>query len=125
MRTRDQHFREHSRDPRKRNGRLSERGGRSRKYSPRPYFSVARQLLKVVDSLVPTAVTPVMMTTAMRAAIRPYSMAVAPDSSRTKREMRFMLVSNFSNTLGCPTPDELFSLAADIRHTKGGGLICA
>ena len=32
-------------------------------------------------SCVPTAVTAVMITTAIRAAIRPYSMAVAPDSS--------------------------------------------
>src|SRR5580704_19203042 len=36
-----------------------------------------------------------MITSAMRAAIRPYSMAVAPDSSRTKREIRFMEASNF------------------------------
>jgi hypothetical protein len=35
-------------------------------------------VLKAVDSLVPTAVTPLMMATAIWAAIRPYSMAVAP-----------------------------------------------
>ena len=38
--------------------------------------------LKVVLRLPPTVVTAVMMTTEMRAAIRPYSIAVAPDSSR-------------------------------------------
>jgi len=37
-------------------------------------------VVKVVESFVPTLVTPVMMTTAIRAAIRPYSIAVAPDS---------------------------------------------
>src|SRR5260370_37329190 len=43
-------------------------------------------LLKVLVSLVPTVVTAVTMTTATRPAMRPYSMAVAPESSRTKRE---------------------------------------
>jgi hypothetical protein len=38
-------------------------------------------VVKAVLSLVPRVVTAVMMTTAMRATIRPYSMAVAPDSS--------------------------------------------
>ena len=38
--------------------------------------------LKVVLRLPPTVVTAPMMTTEMRAAIRPYSIAVAPDSSR-------------------------------------------
>ena len=41
-------------------------------------------LVKVVERLVPTAVTPVMITTAIRAAIRPYSMAVAPRSFLAK-----------------------------------------
>src|ERR1043165_605099 len=48
------------------------------------YFSWVDRLVKVCDRLVPTAVTPVMITTAIRAAIRPYSMAVAPDSSLQK-----------------------------------------
>src|SRR6266446_9095040 len=43
-------------------------------------------LLKVLVSLVPTVVTAVTMTTATRPAMRPYSMAVAPESSRAKRE---------------------------------------
>src|SRR5215472_16651654 len=39
-------------------------------------------LLNVPLKFEPTAVTAVMITTAMSAAMRPYSMAVAPDSSR-------------------------------------------
>jgi len=38
-------------------------------------------VVKVVLRAVPTAVTAVMITTAIKAAIRPYSIAVAPDSS--------------------------------------------
>src|SRR5713101_3879324 len=50
-------------------------------------------LLKVLVSLVPSVVTAVMMTTATRPAMRPYSMAVAPESSRAKRErMAYMTV---------------------------------
>src|SRR5689334_7984858 len=49
------------------------------------YFRFEETVVKVVESLVPTAVTAPIMTTAISAAIRPYSIAVAPDSSRTKR----------------------------------------
>jgi hypothetical protein len=45
------------------------------------YFSLVDNVTNLVDSLVPTAVTPVTMTMAIKAAIRPYSMAVAADSS--------------------------------------------
>ncbi len=41
-------------------------------------------LPKLVLSLVPIPFTTVMMTTEMPAAIRPYSMAVAPDSLSVK-----------------------------------------
>src|SRR6478736_8850571 len=40
---------------------------------------------------VPTEVIAVMATTAIRAAIRPYSIAVAPDSSLAKRANRFFM----------------------------------
>ena len=42
------------------------------------YFRLVEILVNVVDKLVPTAVTPVIITTAIKAAIKPYSMAVAP-----------------------------------------------
>lgn len=44
------------------------------------YFRLFDTLVKVADRLVPTVVMAVMMTSAIRAAIRPYSIAVAPDS---------------------------------------------
>src|SRR6266568_2495735 len=46
--------------------------------------------------LVPTAAAAVMITTEISAAIRPYSMAVTPDSSPTKRERR-----NFIEPIPC------------------------
>ena len=45
------------------------------------YFSELLIVLKFVDSWVPTPFTAVMIAIAIPAAIRPYSMAVAPDSS--------------------------------------------
>ena len=52
--------------------------------------------LPAVDRLVlrfaPSVVTAPMMTTAMRATIRPYSMAVAPDSLAAKREKKARMV---------------------------------
>src|SRR5689334_11455777 len=46
--------------------------------------------LKCWDRLPPRVVAAAMMPTAISAAIRPYSMAVAPDSSATKLEKVFM-----------------------------------
>ena len=50
-------------------------------------------VVNVVERLVPTAVTAPMMTTAMSAAISPYSMAVAPLSLEMKREIVFIELS--------------------------------
>src|ERR1700686_5531489 len=47
--------------------------------------------LNVPLRVVPTNVTAVMITTAINAAIRPYSMAVTPDSSLAKREIRVFM----------------------------------
>jgi hypothetical protein len=51
-------------------------------------------LLNVVFNLVPRPFTTAMIATEMPAAIRPYSMAVAPDSSFTKRETRVFIVGS-------------------------------
>jgi len=51
------------------------------------------------ESEVPTAVTAPMITTAIKAAIRPYSMAVAPDSSCAKHRSIFIAVSSFAPTV--------------------------
>ena len=45
------------------------------------YLRPVETAVNVDDRLVPTAVTAVIMTTAIRAAINPYSIAVAPHSS--------------------------------------------
>jgi hypothetical protein len=45
------------------------------------YFNEVLMVLKFVDSWVPKPFTAVMIAIAIPAAIRPYSMAVAPDSS--------------------------------------------
>jgi hypothetical protein len=56
------------------------------------YLSEPETVVNVVDKLVPTAVTAPMMTTAMSAAINPYSIAVAPPSWRQKLLMRLSMV---------------------------------
>ena len=48
------------------------------------YLMLPETVVNVVERLVPTAVTAPMITTAMSAAMRPYSMAVAPLSSAKK-----------------------------------------
>src|SRR5882757_4469193 len=58
------------------------------------YFSELLMVSKFVLSLVPRPLTAVMIAIAIPAAIRPYSMAVAPDSSLTKRETRFFIIDN-------------------------------
>ena len=54
-------------------------------------MSAVCTLVKVALSLVPRPCTTAMIATEMPAAIRPYSMAVAPDSSFTKRLTRFFI----------------------------------
>src|SRR4051812_23395769 len=67
--------------------------GIPRQFCP-AYFRLVEMVLKLVDSLVPTPCTAAMIASAMPAAIRPYSMAVAPDSSFTKRAIRFFIGRN-------------------------------
>lgn len=54
-------------------------------------YSELATVLNVPLRLVPTVATTPMMTTAMRAAISPYSMAVTPDSSVIKRDMILLI----------------------------------
>ncbi len=58
------------------------------------YFIAVEIVWNVVLRLVPTPWTAAMITTEIPAAIRPYSMAVAPDSSFTKRAIRFFIGLN-------------------------------
>src|ERR1700730_9435979 len=54
--------------------------------------SAAPMAVNFAVRFVPTVVTAVMITTAINPAMRPYSMAVTPDSSRTKRKRRVFMV---------------------------------
>lgn len=70
---------------------------------PARFFDYAVAQLRLLATLVnaplrfvPTALTAPMITTAMRAASKPYSMAVAPDSSKKKRA-----IACFIFPLGC------------------------
>jgi hypothetical protein len=55
------------------------------------YFSEVEIPSKFVFRVEPIPLTAVMITIEMPAAIKPYSMAVAPDSSFRKREARFFI----------------------------------
>jgi len=63
-------------------------------------YRLVATVLKVAFRLVPTVVTAVTITTAMRAAIRPYSMAVAPDSSRKSFERVFVVHFSWRAVIG-------------------------
>gem|GEM_PF-4413149 len=58
---------------------------------------LAETVVKVVDRLVPTDVTAVIMTTAINAAMRPYSMAVAPGSFDKNSLNRLIMTPNFAH----------------------------
>src|SRR5712691_1328068 len=60
--------------------------------------SCVLMLVKVLFSLVPSALTLTMMTTEMPAAMSPYSIAVAPDSSFRKRRIRLFMTSLFCHS---------------------------
>lgn len=55
-------------------------------------------VVNVVDKFVPTEVTAVIITTAMRAAIKPYSMAVTPESF-FKKFFRIVILSSIHKVL--------------------------
>src|SRR5690349_18273567 len=61
-------------------------------------------LVKLAFRVVPMQVTTAMMATEMAAAMRPYSLAVAPDSSFTKRETRVFIAGLLRSTWLSDTP---------------------
>nr|GAJ33117.1 hypothetical protein BDOA9_0123120 [Bradyrhizobium sp. DOA9] len=66
--------------------------GALRYFADRPaYLRLVEIELNLAFSVVPRLLTTVMIASAMPAAIRPYSMAVAPDSSFKKRATRFFI----------------------------------
>src|SRR5207237_10739273 len=58
------------------------------------YLSAVWTLVKVVFNFEPRPCTTAMIATEIPAAMRPYSMAVAPDSSFTKRLTRFVMCNS-------------------------------
>src|SRR5262245_20516138 len=66
------------------------------------YLSAVWTEVKVVFSLEPRVPTTVMMATEMPAAMRPYSMAVAPDSSFTNLEKSFIVCASWPVSMVTP-----------------------
>src|SRR4029078_4765173 len=64
------------------------------------YLSELLMLLNLVFRLLPRPLTTAMIASEMPAAIRPYSIAVAPDSSFTIRAIRFVIWLNSTCTRG-------------------------
>jgi hypothetical protein len=64
--------------------------------SPTVQRSWLLMLVNLAFNVVPIPLTTVMITTEMPAAMRPYSMAVAADSSFTKRATNFCMVHPFA-----------------------------
>jgi hypothetical protein len=61
------------------------------------YLSAVETLVNVVFNFEPRVPTTVMIATEIPAAINPYSMAVAPDSSRMKRRKSIFMCTTPSN----------------------------
>jgi hypothetical protein len=82
-------------------------------------------LVKVVLSCEPSVLTTVMMTTEMPAAIRPYSMAVAPDSSLAKilHEIDHYRLLLHACLRWIPSPMLLVADQLEPDATLGGGTL--
>ena|SRR6266496_2074588 len=90
-------------------------------YDVDAYFIWVVTLLNVFDNFVPRPFTTVMIATEMPAAIRPYSMAVAPDSSLAKRVTRdfmgrFLLIH--SGCLSTLRPGFCFARSGAVEITS-------
>src|SRR3954464_14425885 len=80
------------------------------------YFSELLIAVNLVLSVPPRVLTIVMMASEMPAAISPYSMAVAPDSSFTKRAIRFFIDGSM-----CTRGFELTWSCRRSQHRDHGG----
>src|SRR5450432_1807680 len=101
------------------------------------YLSAVWTLPKVVFRFVPSPFTTAIIATAIPAAMSPYSMAVAPDSSLTKRLRRFDITSTYltfvkdgylAEVKGCPVilPGERSALAGQgPRHQERAHAVVA
>src|SRR5580704_9931426 len=81
--------------------------GRSPRHDRAAYLRAVETVLKVFFRLVPRPWTTAMIATAMPAAMRPYSMAVAAVSSLKKESVRFLIENSCWSPTG--TCDSLHS----------------
>jgi hypothetical protein len=88
-----------------------------------PYLSWVEMLLNFEFNAEPRPFTTDMIATEMPAAMRPYSMAVAADSSLAKRESIFFIVNSCVSGLSAPIrwPDSI-PVRVDRRNAIGGVL---
>src|SRR6202158_6343649 len=70
------------------------------------YLSWVEMLENLLFKLVPRPLTTAIIATEMPAAMRPYSIAVAPELSFTKRTKRFFIGSSLRSTRGCLRSEE-------------------
>src|SRR6202161_34197 len=92
--------------------------GRSPLHDRAAYLSAVETLEKVFFRLVPRPWTTAMIATEIPAAMRPYSMAVAPDSSFTKRAKRVFMswLLKVHTWLSERDPAAVFSGSSDRRR---------
>jgi hypothetical protein len=91
---------------------------------PVPQLSFFEMLVNWVFSEVPRVVAPAIRATEMSAAIRPYSMAVAPDSSFIKRAKILVMELSYSTFVvqHVPTTVSVVRMTAIYRRTIAIGL---
>ena len=100
--------------------RPAESRGRQAPDGMRACQSLFATLVKVFFRFVPSVPIMVMQATEMSAAIRPYSMAVAPDSSFTKRLKRVIRGAPFARSVHLAPPAR--GRPAERRNSGGWGL---
>ena len=82
------------------------------------YLSWVEMLVNLVFSELPRPFTTAMIATEIPAAIRPYSMAVAPETSFTKRTKRFFIESSLIHTWLSELIQRTGLAPAPLNHAK-------
>ena len=82
----------------------------------RGYWRAVETAVNFVLRRVPICVSTVMQTTAMRAAMRPYSIAVAPDSSFAKRLKRVFMVGSLPGFTAVRRPSSTGPIGTKADH---------
>ena len=82
------------------------------------YLSWVEMLVNLVFNVEPRPFTTAMIATEMPAAMRPYSMAVAPELSFTKRTKRFFIESSLIHTWLSELIQRTGLAPAPLNHAK-------